>query len=85
MPLLFVAACPQDFREPLYLTDKPVVYQDTRTEEERRYPQLFRWGGVGGREGRGGEGRGQQLARSTQQLLVGSEQSSVRPAGLFAC
>ncbi|KAI7844155.1 hypothetical protein COHA_002290 [Chlorella ohadii] len=32
----------QDFREPLYLTDKPVVYKDTRTEEERRYPQLFR-------------------------------------------
>lgn len=36
-------SCPQDFREPLYLTDKPVVYKDTRTEEERRYPQLFRW------------------------------------------
>lgn len=34
----------QDFREPLYLTDKPVVLQDTRTEEERRYPELFRWG-----------------------------------------
>lgn len=37
--------CPQDFREPLYLLDKPVVLQDTRTEEEKKYPQLFRWVG----------------------------------------
>ena len=35
--------CLQDFREPLYLLDKPVVLQDTRTEEEKKYPQLFRW------------------------------------------
>jgi hypothetical protein len=32
----------KDFREPLYLLDKPVYVQDTRTEEERKYPQLFR-------------------------------------------
>lgn len=37
---------PQDFREPLYLTDKPVVLQDTRTDEEKRYPELFRCGRV---------------------------------------
>lgn len=41
----------QDFREPLYLTDKPVVYKDTRTEEEKRYPQLFRRVGQGRAEG----------------------------------
>lgn len=34
----------QDFREPLYLLDRPVRLADTRTEEERRYPELFRWG-----------------------------------------
>ena len=32
----------KDYREPLLLSDTPVVYQDTRTEEERKYPQLFR-------------------------------------------
>lgn len=32
----------KDFREPLYLTDKPVVLEDTRSEEEKRYPELFR-------------------------------------------
>lgn len=30
------------FREPLLLTDKPVIYEDDRTEEEKKYPQLFR-------------------------------------------
>ena len=29
-------------QEPLYLTDKPRWEEDTRTEWERRYPQLFR-------------------------------------------
>lgn len=32
----------QDFREPLYLKDKGVRVEDTRTDEERKYPQLFR-------------------------------------------
>lgn len=32
----------QDFREPLYLKDKPVRIEDTRSEEERKYPELFR-------------------------------------------
>ena len=32
----------QDFKEPLYLTDKPRRIEDTRTEEQRKYPQLFR-------------------------------------------
>ena len=32
----------QNFREPLYLKDKPVRVEDTRTEEERKYPELFR-------------------------------------------
>lgn len=32
----------RDFREPLLLTDKPVIIQDTRSEDERRYPTLFR-------------------------------------------
>lgn len=32
----------QNFREPLYLKDKPVRVEDTRSEEERRYPELFR-------------------------------------------
>ena len=31
-----------NFREPLLLTDTPKVYQDTRTDEERKYPTLFR-------------------------------------------
>ncbi|KAK9868843.1 hypothetical protein WJX84_005438 [Apatococcus fuscideae] len=32
----------QNFRERLYLLDKPVRLQDDRSEEERRYPELFR-------------------------------------------
>ncbi|KAL4450030.1 hypothetical protein ABPG77_010699 [Micractinium sp. CCAP 211/92] len=32
----------KDFREPLYLTDKPVVLEDGRSEEEKKYPELFR-------------------------------------------
>jgi len=32
----------QNFREPLLLTDTPKVYEDTRTDEERKYPTLFR-------------------------------------------
>jgi hypothetical protein len=32
----------ENFREPLLLTDDPVIVQDTRTEEERKYPTLFR-------------------------------------------
>ena len=32
----------QKFREPLYLLDKPVQVQDDRTDEERKYPELFR-------------------------------------------
>ena len=32
----------QDFREPLYLKDKAVRVEDTRTDDERKYPQLFR-------------------------------------------
>lgn len=32
----------QDFKEPLYLTDVPVRIEDDRTEEEKRYPELFR-------------------------------------------
>ncbi|GAB4818813.1 hypothetical protein N2152v2_005859 [Parachlorella kessleri] len=32
----------KDFREPLYLLDKPVWVEDTRSEEERKYPELFR-------------------------------------------
>lgn len=32
----------QNFREPLYLTDKPLQLPDTRTEEEIKYPELFR-------------------------------------------
>jgi hypothetical protein len=34
--------CVQSFREPLYLRDKPVRVEDTRSEEERKYPELFR-------------------------------------------
>ncbi|KAL0039566.1 hypothetical protein WJX77_002084 [Trebouxia sp. C0004] len=32
----------KDFREPLYLTDTAVQLEDTRSAEERKYPQLFR-------------------------------------------
>lgn len=32
----------QNFREPLYLKDRPVRVEDTRSEEERKYPELFR-------------------------------------------
>ncbi len=32
----------RDFREPLLLTDTPVMIEDNRTEDERRYPTLFR-------------------------------------------
>ena len=32
----------QDFVEPLYLTDKPSIILDTRTEEQQKYPELFR-------------------------------------------
>jgi len=32
----------QDFKEPLYLMDKPRQVADTRTDEQRRYPELFR-------------------------------------------
>ena len=32
----------QEFREPLYLLDRPVWIEDTRSEEERKYPELFR-------------------------------------------
>ncbi|DBA69067.1 TPA: hypothetical protein ACH3X2_013228 [Trebouxia sp. C0005] len=32
----------KDFREPLYLTDTAVQLEDTRSPEERKYPQLFR-------------------------------------------
>ena len=32
----------QDFLEPLYLLDKPVLIEDTRTQEQLEYPELFR-------------------------------------------
>ncbi len=32
----------QDFREPLYLTDKVLQLPDTRSDEDIRYPELFR-------------------------------------------
>ena len=32
----------RNFREPLYLKDKPVVLPDTRTDIERRFPEFFR-------------------------------------------
>jgi Cupin-like domain len=32
----------RDFREPLLLTDTPVIFEDSRTDDERRYPTLFR-------------------------------------------
>ena len=32
----------QKFREPLYLLDKPVQMQDDRTDDERKFPELFR-------------------------------------------
>lgn len=31
-----------EYREPLYLSDKPVQKADSRTEEEKKYPELFR-------------------------------------------
>ena len=31
----------KEFREPLYLTDKPFTLQDTRTELEKKYPEFF--------------------------------------------
>ena len=41
-PTLYPPPPLQDFREPLYLLDKPVWLEDDRSEEERRYPELFR-------------------------------------------
>ena len=35
-------SCMQAFREPLYLQDRPVQLPDTRSEEEVKYPELFR-------------------------------------------
>ena len=32
----------QDFFEPLYLKDKPRRIVDTRTEEQQKYPELFK-------------------------------------------
>lgn len=32
----------QAWREPLYLTDTPKLYLDDRSEDERKYPELFR-------------------------------------------
>jgi len=32
----------QNFREPLYLKDKPVVLPDTRTDIEKQFPEFFR-------------------------------------------
>ena len=32
----------QNFREPLYLQDKPVVLEDTRSEVEKQFPEFFR-------------------------------------------
>ena len=32
----------QDYREPLYLRDAPLRIPDTRSEEERKYPEFFR-------------------------------------------
>lgn len=32
----------QDFREPLYLRDAPLHIPDTRSQEERKYPEFFR-------------------------------------------
>jgi len=32
----------KDFREPLYLLDRPVRLEDTRTEQEKAFPELFR-------------------------------------------
>ena len=31
-----------NFREPLYLLDRPVWLEDTRTEQEKAFPELFR-------------------------------------------
>lgn len=38
----FAAGMVQDYREPLYLKDKAVYLPDTRSEEERKYPEFFR-------------------------------------------
>ncbi len=32
----------RNFREPLLLTDTPIIIEDSRTDDERRYPTLFR-------------------------------------------
>jgi hypothetical protein len=32
----------QNFREPLYLADAPQYREDPRSEEQRKYPTLFR-------------------------------------------
>jgi len=32
----------KDFRDPLYLSDKPFYHQDDRTELEKKYPEFFR-------------------------------------------
>ncbi len=40
--MCFVVLLAQNFREPLYLKDRPVRVEDTRSEEERKYPELFR-------------------------------------------
>lgn len=73
------STCPakQDFREPLYLTDKPVVYKDTRTEEERRYPQLFRW--VGGSLDERSRSAAPLEARSKLPPQLAAGESSSRP------
>lgn len=31
----------QNFKDPLYLMDKPVIITDKRTEEQRKYPEFF--------------------------------------------
>jgi len=36
-----VGGARQRFREPLYLTDRPLLLPDTRTDEQRRFPELF--------------------------------------------
>jgi len=36
-----VGGARQNFREPLYLTDRPLLLPDTRTDEQRRFPELF--------------------------------------------
>lgn len=39
---LSLGNAPQNFKERLYITDTPVRIDDDRTEEERKYPELFR-------------------------------------------